>query len=158
MAELATAGSIVGLISLSIQACEGLTIYYNDYRSQSEEIKSIFQHVEDLKNLCENLKLELRRRSRRSSEPLDNQVTHLISSCRDGISELESVLKKCSTTKKPASRAARLDQLRLRIAYPFKKSTIQRLNDSVHRVQRNLQSALQIVQMYVVVLEACLCC
>ena len=158
MAELATAGSIVGLVSLSIQACEGLTRYYNDYRSQSEEINSLFQRVEDLKNMCENLKRELRRRLRQTLEPLDDQVAKLISSCRDGISDLESALKTCSTTKKPASRVARLNQLRLRIAYPFKKSTIQRLNEYVHRVQGNLQSALQVVQMYVLVPKTSVCC
>ena len=147
MAELATAGSIVGLISLSIQACEGLTRYYHDFRSHDQEISSFHQDIEDLKRMCKNLEHQLRR-SRRRSEPLDHQLTDLISSSRDGIKRIQCAVERCSSIEKPQSQIARLNQLRLRLVYPLRKGTIQGLNETVHRVQRNIQTALQILQVY----------
>ena len=61
MAELATAGSLVGLISLSIQSSQGLMSYYSAWKSYDEQIGHTHQNLDELRITCENLERELQR-------------------------------------------------------------------------------------------------
>ena len=146
MAELATAGSIVGLISLSIQCCEGLTKYYSDYKSCSEEINQIILSTDELRLTCQNIEGELQRLSQ-TQQPVIQQIIRLIASCRTGMQNLNDALGQCISTQLPSKLPAKLQQFRVRALYPFKKRTLQTLKDTVHGLQNNLQSALLILQM-----------
>lgn len=148
MAELATAGSVVGLISLSIQSCQGLTSYYSIWKSYDEEIRQTYQSVEDLRIICENLEHELQRIPQ-VQEPAAQQVVRLIVSCQDGIQSLRHALDRCHSTQVSHSFAERIELYRARALYPFRKQTLQILKDTVQSIQGNLGSALQILQMYV---------
>lgn len=93
MAELAAAGSVVGLISLSIQSCQGLTSYYSAWKSYDEQISQTYRSVDELKILCESLGRELQRITQ-YQEPAVQQVIRLIASCQDGIKILRDALDK----------------------------------------------------------------
>ena len=138
----------MGLISLSIQACQGLTTYYSAWRSYDEEIRQIYRNVDELKITCENLERELQRIAQ-DQEPAVQQIFKLIVLCRDGINSLAQALDRCHLTQIPDSIATRIGLLRARALYPFKKQTLQTLQDNVRGVQGNLTGALQILQLYV---------
>lgn len=148
MAELATARSVVGLISLSIQSCQGLTSYYSAWKSSDEDIRQIYQNVEELKITCEGLERELQRITQ-AQELAVQQVVKLIVSCQHGIQSLRHALDRCHSTKVPHSLAERMEIYRARALYPFRKQTLQVLKDNLQSIQGNLGSALQILQMYV---------
>lgn len=146
MAELAVAGSVVGLISLSIQCCKGLTSYYSDYRSYSDEINRTFQRMDELKITCCNLKRELEGRAQ-PIEPTAVQAIGLIASCQNNIQKLDHALNQCRTTQLPKEISARIQSIRAKGLYPFKKKTLQTLEEAVNSVQKNLGSALQTLQL-----------
>ena len=146
MAELAVAGSVVGLISLSIQCCEGLTSYYSDYSSYSDEISQALQHIDELMILCRNLERELQRRAQ-PTEPASQQAFRLISHCRNNIQKLEHFLHRCRTAQLPNNFTAQARAFRAKALYPFRKKTLQSLLQAVKNVQRNLEGALQTLQM-----------
>ena len=148
MAELAAAGSVVGLISLSIQSCQGLTSYYSAWKSYDEQISQTYRNVNELKILCESLGRELQRITH-YQEPAVQQVNRLIASCQDGIKSLRDALDKCHSTQVPHNLATRIELHRVRALYPFKRQTLQSLRDTVDGIQRNLGTAVQILQMYV---------
>ncbi|KAL9127665.1 MAG: hypothetical protein Q9175_007687 [Cornicularia normoerica] len=148
MAELAFAGSVVGLISLSIQSCQGLTSYYSAWKSYDEQISQTYRNVDELKITGENLKRELQRITQHQ-EPAVQQVVRLIASNQDGIKSLRDALDRCRSTQMPQNLAAKVEVYRARALYPFKKQTLQTLKDTVHSIQGNLSSALQILQLYV---------
>lgn len=146
MAALAVAGSLVGLVSLSIQCCEGLTSYYSDYSSYSDEINQTLQHIDELTIICRNLERELQGRTQ-STDPASQQAIRLIFSCHDNIAKLESALMQCRTTQLPDSFAAKAQAFRAKALYPFRKKTLQSLRKAVNDVQRNLGSALQTLEV-----------
>lgn len=146
MAELAAAGSVVGLLSLSIQSCQGLTSYYSAWRSYDEQISQTYRNVEELKVTCENLDRGLQKISQ-DQEPAVQQVVRLIASCQDGIQSLHHALDRCHSTQVPHSLAAKIELYRARALYPFRKQTLQTLKDTVQSIQGNLGSALQILQL-----------
>lgn len=146
MAELATAGSLVGLISLSIQTCQGLTSYYSAWKSHDEQISHTYRSLDELRVTCENLDRELPRITQ-YQDPAVRQVDRLIASCKDGINNLRHALDQCHSTQIPQTLTAKIESYRARALYPFKKQTLQTLKDIVHGVQGNLSSALQILQL-----------
>ncbi|KAL8722591.1 MAG: hypothetical protein Q9225_000947 [Loekoesia sp. 1 TL-2023] len=146
MAELATAGSVIALISLGIQCCDGLTTYYSNYRSYSDEINQISQHIDELKIVCHNLERELQRRTQ-TIDPTAQQAIRLIANCRNNIQKLDDTLNQCRTTQLPQNFAAKIQMFRAKALYPFKKRTLQTLEEAVESVQRNLGSALQTLQL-----------
>ena len=148
MAELAAAGSLVGLISLGIQSCQGLTSYYSAWKSYDEQISQTYRNVNELRITCENLERELRRIDR-DQAPAVEQVSRLIVSCQDGIDSLRYALQRCHSTQIPQNLAAKIHSYRSRALYPFRKQTLQSLRDTVHNMQGNLSFALQILQLYV---------
>ena len=151
MAELATAGSVVGLISLGIQCCQGLTSYYSAWKSYDEQISQTYRTLDELRITCENLERELRRIDQ-DQAPAVQQVARLIVSCQDGIDSLRYALQQCHSAQIPQNLAAKIHLYRARALYPFKKQTLQSLKDTVHNMQGNLSTALQILQLYV---ESC---
>ena len=146
MAELATAGSVISLISLSIQCCQGLTNYYSDYTSYSDDINRIFQRIEELTIICQNLERELQRHIQ-PIEPTAQQAIRLIASCQSDIQKLDQALSQCRTIQLPQSFTAKIQSFRAKSLYPFKKKTLQTLEEAVNSVQRNLGSALQTLQL-----------
>ena len=148
MAELATAGSLVGLISLSIQSCQGLASYYSAWKSYDEQIGHTHRNLDELRITCENLERELQRITQ-YQESAVQQVVRLIASCRDGINSLRHALEQCRSVQIPDTLTAKIKLYRDKALYPFKKQTLQRLKDTVHDIQGNLSSALQILQLYV---------
>ena len=148
MAELATAGSLVGLISLSIQSCQGLTSYYSAWKSYDEQIGHTHRNLDELRITCENLERELQRITQ-DQEPVVQQVVRLIASCQDGINSLRHALEQCQSVQIPDTLTAKIKLYRARALFPFRKQTLQRLKDTVHSIQGNLSSALQILQLYV---------
>ena len=148
MAELATAGSLVGLISLSVQSCQSLTSYYSAWKSYDEQIGHTHRNLDELRITCENLEQELQRITQ-YQEPAVQQVVRLIISCRDGINSLRYALEHCQSVRIPDSLTAKIKVCRARALFPFRKQTLQRLEDTVHHIQGNLGSALQILQLYV---------
>ena len=148
MAELATAGSLVGLITLSIQSCHGLASYYSTWKSYDEQIGHTHRDLDELRTTCETLERELQRVTQ-YQEPAVQQVVRLIASCQDGINALRHALEQCHSVQIPHTLAAKLELYRARALYPFRKQTLKTLKDNVHNVQGNLSSALQVLQLYV---------
>jgi uncharacterized protein YoxC len=146
MAELAIVGSVIGSLSLSIQCCEGLTNYYSDYKSYSDEINRILQRTDELKITCHNLERELQGRTQ-SIEPTAQQAIRLIATCQDNIQKLDHALSQCRSTQMPQNLTAKIQLFRAKSLYPFKKRTLQTLEEAVNSVQRNLGSALQTLQL-----------
>ena len=148
MAELATAGSLVGLISLSIQSCQGLTSYYSAWNSYDEQIGHTHRNLDELRITCENLERELQRITQ-YQEPAVQQVVRLIASCQHGINSLRHALEQCHSVPIPDTPIAKIKLYRARALFPFRKQTLERLKNTVNSIQSNLGNALQILQLYV---------
>ena len=71
MAELAAAGSVVGLITLGLQSCQGLALYYSAFKSIDDELGQAYQDINELKITCENLEGVIRRTAQKEGRVID---------------------------------------------------------------------------------------
>ena len=145
MTEFAAAGTVAGLISLSISCCAGLANYYSDFNSCSDELNYMVISLEELRSLCQTIDSQLQGRNQ-VQEPTA-QVVRLIAQCRDKVQELDVTLFECRKTKLSQDTTTKMTLFQAKALYPFKKKTLQRLKETVDDVHKNLGSALQILQM-----------
>ena len=150
MAELATAGSVVGLISLCIQACHGLSSCYASWRSHDKDISQIYRDIDELRVTCENLEHELQKYTHERESAMQ-QVVRLIASCRSGIESLGNAAKKNNTrnSDKLETISGKMKLLRIKSLYPFTKRELIELRETVRSTRDNLRDALQTLQLYV---------
>ena len=104
--------------------------------------------MDDLRITCENLERELQRIAE-DQNPAVQQVVKFVTSRQDSIQNRYMALGQCHSTHIPDSLTAKFRRYRARALYPFRKQTLQVLEDDVRSIQGNLSSALQTLQLYV---------
>ena len=146
MDPFSAASGTVGIISLGIQVCQGLVSYYNNWKDYPEDISRAYNSITDLTRVLELLRTSLK------NEKLDiarrEQVENSIKSCEDGIHRLSTKLLKFNTnhtTPNPTKPQAWSNSRR--VLYPFKRSTIEKLQEIISDLQTQLGLAIQILQL-----------
>jgi hypothetical protein len=144
------AASAMGVVSLSIQVCNGLFTYYQDFKSQDEEIRAVMRDLGDLAQTLELLHSTISRRdlSRLHTAEVDH-LNVLGSHSREGITTLKAVLEKFQKHE-AKDWVARLKAASRKAVYPFQKQTIQELQTAVSGLRSNVTIALQVLQLLVV--------
>ena len=148
MAELAAAGSIVGLLSLGIQSCQGLASYCSAWSSYNQQIRGTQRIFEELQITCEILRRELSKISQRE-KPVGQQVVRIIESCEEGIKSLHDAWRKCQPDQVSSNLVAKAKLQCTRALYPFKDQTLRVIKRNVRNLQANLGCALQVLQLYI---------
>ncbi|KAF2676386.1 hypothetical protein K458DRAFT_277039, partial [Lentithecium fluviatile CBS 122367] len=142
------AGAAVGITSLGIQVCEHLIRYYKDYRSFDDAIDSVVKRIEGLKENLKILKL-VGDKVANPNDPNDivlKQTQQANDTCEDGVKQLEKIMKGCRETKIPGSWQDKVKLVRNKFYWPF-KDTLMDLQDTVDRLQENLQLAVDALGM-----------
>lgn len=144
MAEVA--GTVVSVISLGLQVCQGLVSYYQDYQGQDEKVADILRDVSTLNNSFEALQHCL---SKLNPGQLDTivQAGDSVIECAAAVERLKQLLAECHRTAIPADFKERIQILARKAAFPFRQSTIKDLRDTVKGLQTNVIIALQTLQL-----------
>ena len=141
-----TAGA-AGFISLGIQVTQSLVHYYTAYRDQDSDIRKTADRLEDLLATLQFLQASLARRNFRVDEAgLRVRIKKSIELCEDSIKELQEENDKFRKTPNAGVRAAIKTTTR-RLQYPFRQSTLQKLDEDVAEIRENLQFALSVLQL-----------
>ncbi|KAI5463253.1 hypothetical protein BGZ63DRAFT_352374 [Mariannaea sp. PMI_226] len=142
MDGVSVAASVAGLISLGIQATQGLIEYYTAYKSQDKDVASTARNLEQLFDILETLQKQLTNRKFRPDESgVLKNIEKFIQECNECIEELKDENEKFRNRGTKSARA----KFR-RLAYPFRQSTLEKLDEDVKEVVRNLSLALQVLQ------------
>jgi uncharacterized coiled-coil protein SlyX len=160
-------GLVAGVVSLGLQVSQGLISYYRDFRGQEEEINSLSTRLETLKETLLVIEVLLASDQRLGLQSADLVKSSVISTL-GGIARLQTFLKKCrqnatqdsgtSTLAGAAGPSERPNQdvasrqvkkLLSKVAYPFRKSTLTGLNDTVAELQANLNIAINALHLLV---------
>lgn len=143
MAELGTA---LGIVSLGIQVCQGLIDYYQAWQSVDAEVGDAQRNIAELiKTLYV---VDNAMRATNSSSDAASRVRDTLLSCDEGISKLEKKLRKIHRTA-PQNVPEVLQSAGLRLVYPFRKSTIEKLKEIVQDLLRHLSIAIQLLHLEV---------
>ena len=146
MDGLSVAASVAGVISLGIQVTQTLVDFYAAYKGQQSYITHTTKRLERLLNLFKSLEKQLAsRKFRPDDQDLLKNIENSMNNCEEFIGELQSETEKLKANPNNRIRDAALTGAR-KIAYPFRRSTLQKLDEDINEVISHLSLALQVLQ------------
>ncbi|MCJ1430068.1 hypothetical protein MMC29_007983, partial [Sticta canariensis] len=144
---VSVAGTAVGLISLGIQVTQSLVEYYTLYKSQYSTLADMVERLECLSEIFQSLeKTLLDRQVQTEEQSLIKSIYVSIKHCDELIYELQDECQKFHKTSSDGF-AAKIKVAGRRVTYPFRESTLQKLNENIGEIRDNLSSALDILQL-----------
>lgn len=139
------AGTAVGIASLGIQICQGLLSYYDQWTSFSEDITATFRSIDDLSRTLILLRDSLKKGDLNVARA--TRVATCLQSCEDALAKLFKKAEKLRTKERPEGLEQRVRWEAQRLHYPFRASTLVKLQEIVAGIQTRLQVALQVLQL-----------
>jgi ankyrin repeat domain-containing protein 50 len=144
---LSIAGSVAGLLSLGIQVTQSLVTYYTAYRNQDSDVARTTSRLEALLETFQSLRETLcGRRFVTDEQALIAKVESSIKNCNDLILELQQEIEKFSVTSKSGIETT-IKTTGRRLAYPFRQSTLRKLDEDISDISENLSLALNVLQL-----------
>ena len=144
---LSIAGSAVGLISLGIQVTQSLVGFYNSYKDLDSDSFGITQTLECLLEIFCSLEKAISDRNFQEDErELIRNIETSIQACNELIQELQDECKKLNKTSSNGFEAA-VNVAGRRATYPFRKSTLQKLDEDIGEIRSSLSFALGVLQV-----------
>lgn len=135
-----------GIVSLGITVLQGLIKYYEAYKSRDSDIDHTISKIARLLDVLSNLRDQLdARRSRYGDDNALSSVVSSIEACTEIIQELEEELDKFERTP-PQGTMASFRAAGRRAVYPFRPSTLQKLEEDVDDLMSSLSFAVQVLQ------------
>ena len=150
MAEaLGVAGSVVGLVSLSIQLTQGLLKYYGSWKDQDNVVEHMCISLNNLSGSLTVLEKALQPPAR-FDKGVKDSVENTINAMYGPMQKLEDELRKVRDAESPkvGVRSAMRRHVR-RAFYPFKEETLSKIKQVITEAHPNLDLALQVLQMSV---------
>lgn len=144
---LSVAAGVAGLISLGIQSTQSLVDFYNAYKNRDSDLSSINERLESLLGIFQCLGKTLSDRVFQADEQgLIKCIETSVKNCDELIQELQDECQKFSKACSNGIKAA-VRVVGRRAAYPFRQSTLQKLDEDVSEIRANLSSALEVLQL-----------
>ena len=144
---LSIAGSAVGLISLGIKVTQSLVDFYKSYKDLNSDLIRTTQKLEGLLVIFCSLDETIADRNIQEDErDLIKNIETSIKACDELIQDLQDECKKLSKTASNGIEAAVRTAGR-RATYPFRKSTLQKLDEDIDEIHASLSVALGVLQL-----------
>ncbi|EXL97722.1 hypothetical protein NOF04DRAFT_6913 [Fusarium oxysporum II5] len=142
------AGSAFGTVSLGLQLFKEISQYLDDIDGREEDLKQARNFATNIQVSINALDVAI------SNAPTDDPTTNsAIGSCRDScVSAVNNLLALVKELRGPIisipnSNAARAKGLCAKLKYPFKKQSIEKLEENLSRTNSALQTMLQVFQL-----------
>jgi hypothetical protein len=146
MAEaLGIASGVAGIVSLGIEVCQGLLEYYNSWKDAESEVMTTYNSMQDLTKILLLVKSTLDDQDLK--EEIIVKIHDSIALCEGGIANLSKKLQKIQVFSLRDTVGERLLSQARRALYPFKKSTLIKLQEIVQDLQDRLHFTLTILDM-----------
>lgn len=144
---LSIAASVTGLVTAGIMVTNSLAKFYNLYKHLDSSLIGTIHKLERLLDDFQSLNKTLSSRKFRVDEQsLVNNVETSIQRCDEIIQELKSECEKFDKALSSGIKAAVRTAGR-RATYPFRQSTLQKLEEDIEEIRNHLFSALEILQL-----------
>ncbi len=144
---LSIAASVAGLMSLGIQVTETLVDFYSSYKHQDSDLVGTIEKLNNLLTILKSLENTLSNRNFQVDErSLIKSIETSIRNCDRLIHELQG---ECQKFSKATSNGIReiFKVAGRRAIYPFRQSTLQKLDKDINELRGNLSIALDVLQL-----------
>ena len=143
---LSVAASVAGLISLGITVSQSLVDFYSSYKDLDSDLNGTMKRLESLLKIFTYLGETVSNRKFQADEQdLVKNIEASISECDKLIHELQDEWEKLRKTSGGVKAAFKLAGRRA--TYPFRKSTLQKIDEDIDEIRANLSSALGVLQL-----------
>ena len=143
---LSIVGGVVGITSLGIQVTQSLIDFYNAYKNQKFDLANTLRNLDDLQNALQELeKIWAGRTLTEDHQYLIERIQESATNCTDAIDELDTACQKFTRITQPGLKKS-FSTIKNQITYPFRNSTLEKLNIDIREIQKNLAFLLQIIQ------------
>lgn len=141
------AAGIAGLTSLGIKVTESLVKFYTLHKERDANVARTTAKLENLQNTFQCLDTALQNRKVQLEEQdLIRNIESSIQQCDKHIQELQNECEKLETDSTLDTKGA-IKVAGHRIAYPFRQSTLMKLDEDVGEIHDNLSLALHVLQL-----------
>ena len=145
MDGLSVAASVAGVLSLGIQVTQSLVKFYSVYKNQKYDIACTIKKLENLLGVLEILHNQTaNRRFCAGEQDLLKNIESSIQVCEEYIQDLQSEIEKLRGESTHGIRAAARTAA-YKVAYPFRQSTLQKLDENIDEIVSHLTLALQLL-------------
>ena len=144
---LTITGTTVGVISLGIQVTQSLVNFYDSYKGQDLELLHMREGLEGLLDIFRCLDDTLSDRKFQAGEgSLVENIERSIRNCDELIQELQD---ECLKVKETSSKGivAPVKVAGRRATYPFRQSTLKKLDEEIGEIRANLSFAMDVLQL-----------
>ncbi|KAF2167446.1 hypothetical protein M409DRAFT_54045 [Zasmidium cellare ATCC 36951] len=138
-------GTALGVASLGLEVCKILLIFYQDFQSQNSDIKEVYDSIRRLGHLFEQCQVVIQRVT--ANNDTRKTVDECLADCLEDVKELERQAKKL--TGDPDLKTV-FDKLKVggrKLAYPFRRGTLQQLKGFVTNTLDSLAVAIDLLQL-----------
>ncbi|KAI1109430.1 ankyrin repeat-containing domain protein [Nemania sp. NC0429] len=137
-------GTVVGIVSLGIQVCQGLLKYYDSWDGYEDDVRQAYQRIAELGKTFGFLEGILQ-----SIPPgdLPTRASECLIACKDGLERLDKKLKKLHK-ENPIGIAQKTHSGIIRAVYPFRASTLEKLKEIVRDLTSHLKLSIQILLLH----------
>ncbi|KAJ2988860.1 hypothetical protein NUW58_g3758 [Xylaria curta] len=147
MDGLSVIASVAGVLSLGITVTKSLVEFYSEYKRQKTDVIHTLKKLERLADKLEILQNQLAGRAFLADEQdLLKNIKRSIQDCEECIHELQNEYVKFKDNAAHGSQDTARTSAR-KLAYPFRQSTLQMLDESVEEIVSHISLALQILQL-----------
>ncbi len=144
---LAITASVAGLISLGIQVTQSLVEFYTSYKHQDSEIAGMSERLESLLSVLQTLDETLSNRKFQADEQsLKENFETSIKNCDEFIQELQEECQKFVKATSGGIKAGFRVAVH-RATYPFRQSTLLKLDEDIGGLRSNLSLAIDVLQL-----------
>ncbi|KAL4736282.1 ankyrin repeat-containing domain protein [Aspergillus similis] len=144
---LSIASGVAGLLSLGIQVTQNLINFYSAYKDQASDLIQITRNLESLLVIFDTLDKALKARQPQiNEEELLKSINNAVLDCNEVIEELQVECRKF-LEKSTSGFKGRIQVAGRQAAYPFRKSTLQKLEEDISEIRNNLSLALDVLQV-----------
>ena len=137
---LSIASGVAGLLSFGIQVTQTLVDFYSAYKNQTPDLAKITLNLQNLLSILQSLDS-----SRQSGQPQTDALLQEIDKAAVGCREIiEELSDECQKFQKDTALSLK-DRIQVagrRATYPFRKSTLQKLEEDIGEIRENLSLAL----------------
>ncbi|VUC23020.1 unnamed protein product [Clonostachys rosea] len=142
MDGLSIAGSVAGLVSLGIQVTQTLVDFYSAYKDQNSDIAYALRKLSNLIGVLESLRAQTSRMFHVDEKNLLSSIEASVNGCELLIKELQQETEKFQRAGsiQVAARTAAY-----RATYPFRRSTLLKLEENIDETVAHLSLALQVL-------------
>jgi hypothetical protein len=142
---LSIASGVAGLLSLGIQVTKTLVDFYSAYKDQTPAVATTMLKLENLLGILRSLDSAVQNRQPQR-DALLQEIDKAAVECRGVIKELED---ECQKFKKDPSLSlkGRIQVAGHRATYPFRQSTLQKLEEIIGEIRGTLSLALNVLQL-----------